>query len=449
MLEGKHYRASNSRLCGIEIEGAVKRRYAMVEKKGAQTIRKIMVGFVGGLFVVALFASPGCKSKTEKQEPLRIAALYPLTGHLALLGEESWRGAEIARLMRNEKGGVAGRNVEYVKVDVPDVNAAKSEAERLVSRGDLKLFIGTYSSSLCLAASEVVARAGIPYFELGAIADAITGRGYKTVFRTCPKAQLFSRSQVLFIKEWLAPELGKDAKEIRVSLAHEDSSYGSSVARNLDTEAGAAGLQIVSVVPYSSQSVDLSSVILTVKNDHPDAVIAVSYANDAILLGRQAKELGLDIDAFIGTGGGHSLQSFQEALGSATEGVFNVDFTQYEVNQEFTPGLSEFVAVYEKTFGEKPRSGHSLANFMGANVVLDILEKTKGVMDVEQIHTAAMSTEIEAGMTATGWGVKFNQDGQNILATPLVLQWRGGKLLTVWPETFAVMEPALIKPFSQ
>jgi len=50
--------------------------------------------------------------------------------------------------------------------------------------------------------------------------------------------------------------------------------------------------------------VDLSSVILNLRKDKPDVVAAVSYASDAILLGRQAKELGLDIKAFIGTAEG-------------------------------------------------------------------------------------------------------------------------------------------------
>ena len=108
-------------------------------------------------------------------------------------GEESWRGAEIARHdAESERRIAGGKQVEFVKVDIPDVNAAKSEAERLINREGLKLLTGTYSSSLCLAASEVAARAGIIYFEQGGIADLITARGYKTLLRTCPKAQYFS-----------------------------------------------------------------------------------------------------------------------------------------------------------------------------------------------------------------------------------------------------------------
>ena len=399
----------------------------------------------------ASFAAPGLSVPPVEaaQEPIRIGALYPFTGSLALLGEESWRGAEIARQLRNQKGGVAGRQIEFVRADVPDVNAAKSEAERLISREKLRVLLGTYSSSLALAASEVAARQGVTYFELGAISDQITDRRYKTVFRTCPKAQLFSRGQIAFIRVWVASRLQKKPGEIRVSVVHEDSAYGSSVARDLAAEAQAAGVNLGSMIPYDSKSVDLSSVILRLKNENPEVVVGVSYANDAILFGRQAKELGLDLRAFVATGGGHSLAGFAEALGAASDGVFNVDFTQYEVNTKFTPGLAEFVQAYKKLFNSEPRSGHSLANFMGANVLFDILEKTGGDLSADKLRAAAQAYEAAPGTTATGWGVKFGADGQNTATEPFVMQWRNKKLVTVWPERAAVAKPELIKPFAK
>ena len=111
----------------------------------------------------------------------------------------------------------------------------------------------------------------------------------------------------------------------------------------------------------------------------------------------------------------------------------------------FTPGLKGFLALYKKTFNEAPRSGHSLANYMGANIVFDILEKTGGSFDLGKIREAAMAMNISAGETPTGWGVKFDENGQNVKAMPLVTQWRDEKLVTVWPEGAAVMEPMIAK----
>jgi branched-chain amino acid transport system substrate-binding protein len=47
---------------------------------------------------------------------IRIGAIYPLTGGMALLGEESWRGAEVARVLQNKKGGVLGKQIVLLVV---------------------------------------------------------------------------------------------------------------------------------------------------------------------------------------------------------------------------------------------------------------------------------------------------------------------------------------------
>ncbi|MDZ7760357.1 MAG: ABC transporter substrate-binding protein [Desulfovermiculus sp.] len=377
-------------------------------------------------------------------DELEIGALYPLSGSLSLLGEESWRGAEIARIMRNEDGGVAGKEIVYVKGDASSTNAAKSETERMIDRKKVPAILGTYSSALCKIASEVAARKGVLYFELGAIAEVITERGYETIFRTNPTAVGFSETQVNFITDWYAPHLGKKPEEMRIAFVHEDSDYGSSMAENFAHFAEDAGLNMVTEEAYHANTRDLSSVILRLRRAEPDIVIAVSYANDAILMARQAYELKLGAP-IMGTGGGHSLQSFVDALGEEAEGVLNVDFTQYQVNEEFTPGLKKFLSMYKETFNEEPRSGHSLANYMGANVVFDLIEKTGGSLDAKKIRKAAMEMDIPLGQTATGWGVKYNEKGQNTRAEPFVTQWRDGKLVTVWPEGAAVMEPIIRK----
>lgn len=395
-----------------------------------------------GFALVALLAPMWAGSAIAKN--LEIGALYPRSGALALLGEESWRGAEVARLEINKKGGVAGMQVVFINADAQDVSAARSEAERLVEQSKVAVILGSYASSRSMAATEVAARKNEVYFELGAIANAITERGYQTVYRTCATAFNFSKSQAKFLAEWMAPQLKKKPTELKVSVAHEDSDYGTSVADSFKNAAKEFGIQVVSVEPYAANTADLSPVIFRLKKAAPDVVIAVSYAQDAILLSRQASELRLGIPLF-GTGGGHSLKSFQEALGDKVEGVLNVDFTQFEVNSSFTPGLKEFVELYKQAFKEEPKSGHSLANYMGTKVLFDILAKTNGSGEPAAFRKAALAIDIPEGASSTGWGVKFDERGQNIRANPLIMQWRNGKLMTVWPKAAALIDPVLPK----
>jgi branched-chain amino acid transport system substrate-binding protein len=54
------------------------------------------------------------------------------------------------------------------------------------------------------------------------------------------------------------------------------------------------------------------------------------------------------------------------------------------------------------------------------------------------IREAVLAVDKPVGSTATGWGVKFSQAGQNERADPFLMQWQGGELVTVFPASAAV-----------
>ena len=394
--------------------------------------------------VLVLAACGGGSSSDDG--PIRIGALFPFTGDLALLGEESFRGVELAVEEFNANGGLDGREVEIVKGDAVDPDAAQAEANRLINQEDVLNIVGSYSSGVAFAASEVAERNGGLYWELGAVADNVTDRGYESIIRTNPPASMFSVVHVNFIKDVVTEKLGKDLGDLKVAIAHEDSSYGTTIADEAEKLAAEEGIDVVSVQPYSSSSNDLSSVLLNIRQAEPDVLIVVSYINDAILISRQMNELGVEVPVFIGSGGGHTMADFQDAVGEQAEGVLNVDFPQYEINRDATPGMDEFVEAYEEKYGSKPRSGHSVANYMGMKVVLDIIAENGGDLDPQTLRDVAMDYTVEKGATATGWGVDFDPEtGQNLEAEPYITQWIDGELLTVFPKEVAIEEPQINK----
>lgn len=407
-------------------------------------MRRLSIGLfiVLALILAACGGGGGGGESASEDEPIKIGALYPLTGDLALLGDESYRGAELAVEEFNENGGLDGRKVELVRGDAVDPDAAQSEANRLINQEGIQSIVGSYSSGISFAASEVAERNGALYWELGAVADNITDRGYQSILRTNPPASMFSVVHVDFIKNVVADKLGKDLSEIKVAIAHEDSSYGTTIADEAEKLANEEGINIVSVQPYDSASNDLSSVILNIKKEDPDVLIAVSYINDAILLANQMSELEAEVPVFIGSGGGHTMTDFEDAVGPLADNLLNVDFPQYEINRDTTPGMDEFIELYEEKYGSKPSSGHSLVNYMGMKVVLDIIVEADGDLDPEKIRELAMEYKVDEGTTATGWGVEFDPEtGQNIRSQPYVTQWIDGELLTVYPEEVAIEEP--------
>lgn len=377
-------------------------------------------------------------SATQAFAQVKIGALYPFSGGLALLGDESFRGLEIAIEERNAAGGLKKQKIEIVKGDAVEPNQAVGEARRLTSVDKVPVIFGTYSSSLSIAATQVAELAGVPYFELGAISDPITERGLKNVYRTNPTARDFASRMVDAIGEAIAPALGVDAKSLKVAIIHEDSLYGQTVAGYQAARAKEKGVNLVETLPYSAKSVDLTPVILRLKTAGADVVLQTSYQNDTVLFFRQMKEQGFKPKAMIGAGGGYSLRDTMLAIGAENmEGALNVDFTQYRTNPKAAPGVDDFVKKYQAKYGTAPRSGHSLANYMGALVFLDAMEKAPD-LKAASIRIAVMAVDLPVGGTATGWGAKFAESGQNSRAVPFLMQWQGGDLVTVFPADAAV-----------
>jgi len=376
---------------------------------------------------------------------IRIGSIFPRSGVVGYLGEESWRGAELAAKVINAKGGINGKEVKLSVSDAPDASAGVSEAERLISREKMGLITGTHMSVLCYAVSEVTERNRVVLWEEGAMADNLTQRGYKYMFRFCSRTSDSSLQAVQLIKDGLAPILKIPANQLKVAMMHEDSQYGSEIGKYAEKYAKEAGMPLLSRDAYSMKIVDLSSLVLKLKRLNPDVLIATSFPPDAILFWKQARELDFSLKALVGTGAGHGARDFYKAFGSAAHGVFSCDFPQYDQNPKAAPGITEFIQLYRQTYNEEMRGPQSLASYSGISALWDVLARA-GSTEPEAVRKAAMETDIPLGQTPIGWGVKFappgdpNQ-GTNTRVYNTVMQWQeGGKWVTVWPPQVAAGE---------
>ena len=388
----------------------------------------------------------------QQAQPWRIGALYPLTGNLALLGNENLNGAKVAVEMINESGGVAGRPVELVPGDASTPDKAQSEAERLMSLENLQIITGTYSSGLSYAASQVVERRNGIYWETGGIADGLTQRNFKSYFRVVFTASSNGQLAATVAKDVVATKLGKKPEELTVLIVHEDSDYGTSVASAAETKAKELGFKVAARLPYKAATTDLSPLVLRMRSSGANIIIASSYANDALLIQRQMKQLGVNVQAFIGTGGIYGLPSFAEGLGSAANGIIDTEgsanVNQSALSEESRALLAEFKKRFEAANG-KPPSYVGTQGFVGTYLLLDRVLRQAGATEPDKVRGAALALDIPYGGTALAWGVKFAGEGdpmrgQNLRSFPVAQQWQNGKLVVIAPEKTKTNDAILI-----
>jgi branched-chain amino acid transport system substrate-binding protein len=382
-----------------------------------------------------------CGAPAAHSADIPIGALYPLTGNLAIQGSLAFNGADIAREMVNEKGGVWGNKVVFEKADAPDPAAATSQAERLINQKKVKLVIGSYSSSISIAASAVCERNKVVWAEQGGMSSNVTNRGFKYTFRATPNTDQVGIGAADLLFSQIAPALGMKPGEMKVALIHEDSAFGTGVMDAFSKRAGELGLKVVVKEPYSAKSTDLAPLVLKLKGAAPDVVFATQYLNDEILFWKQAKELNLNVKAFIGSGGTVGMTDYRQAVGATSEGVLEVDGPSTDIKEKLDAKqramVDEFLKRFKARTGtDQPPSPATNGFFSTSLLLTEVLPKA-GSMDPDKIRDAYLSLDIQPGKTPMGFGVKFGADGQNERTFMIVRQWQGDKFVVVAPNQWA------------
>jgi branched-chain amino acid transport system substrate-binding protein len=418
-----------------------------MSNSGVRPYRRVVaaLGVVPLTAVLAACGGSGGGGGGAEGEEIRIGQLLPLSGPLADLGTRVSRGAEIARQLANEEPCIEGAEFVWETVDAPDDQAARQGAERLVNDG-IEIVYGTYGSSLALAASPVVARAGGVYWEEGATAEELTSQGVDGIFRVSATASTLGVDAVDFAAEVVAEQLGVDPSELTVAWAGVNTSYGTDVLAGVQRAAEEHGMEIVLEAAYPTDATDLSSVALQVRDAAPDVLVLTNYPTDGAALGRALRAADVQPQAIIGTGGAHADPSWVEAMGPSGNGFFNVgtspELDVSGLSEEAQARQEDYVAAFQEEFGEEP-AGFDRMGFDGAWTLFETICEA-GSADPAEVKAAAMEMELPERSLLNGDGLQFNENGQNERVSWMISQWQDGALVPVAPADLGLAEPSMI-----
>lgn len=386
---------------------------------------------LGGLAGAALgaFARPA-SAQGQAQPPaappaaeLRLGAIFPLTGPSAPFGDECYRGLELAVEARNAAGGVFGRAIRLIRADAPDEAAATSEARRLTQGNDrVAAIFGSFATSIALPASQVAELAGVPYFELNAMDDAVVERAFRWVFRAAPRATEFAAASLDGV-QMLATAIGRHPSSLRLAIAQEDAVGAASVAAAQTAMIEARGYGLIERATYAPRPADLMGLVQRLRGMEAEVVLHTGAPGDEALLFRALRDARWSPQMIIGTAGGYGMAETARSIGDALCGTMSADLTPFSVNEAAAPGARAFAETYLRRYGAEPRSGHGLASFSGARIFLDALHRAGGA-DRDRIRAAILATDIAEGTTPNGWGARFDERGQNLRSRPMLCQWQ-------------------------
>ena len=129
------------------------------------------------VFIFVSLLSPGGWAEPKKQ-PVRIGAIYNLSGPLGSIGRPALAGARLAVKQLNERGGLLGRPVELVardgRTDPAEVAAVTLE---LVRTPNLSAITGLNDTAMVLAAAPIAEKARMAFLTSGATSPRVSRSG--------------------------------------------------------------------------------------------------------------------------------------------------------------------------------------------------------------------------------------------------------------------------------
>lgn len=378
------------------------------------------------------------------QQEIKIGAIYPLTGAAASTGAELKHALELAadivnngakdipNLPFSSGGGLPnlhGAKIKLVFADHqgnPQVGA--SEAERLITQEHVAALIGCYFSNVTATASQVAERYKVPFLNPESSSATLTQRNFKWFFRTTPHDDLFVHNFFEFLKDL---EAKKGVKVKQIGTFNENTLWGNETTKLETKLAKENGYDLVKTITYPAKSTQLTSEVQLLKAANPQVVMESSYLGDAILAMKTYKELGFSPDMILANDAGFSDTEFRRTLGKDADYIITREVWSPDLAKN-NPLIKQVNDLYKQRYGAD-FNGNSSRTFTGLMTLADAINRA-GSTDPEAIRKALAATDIPGSKLIMPWkGIKFDEHGQNVNGSGILVQIIDGKFNTVWP----------------
>ena len=362
-------------------------------------MRKLLV--VGA----CLLAMACTKKNAEQSNVIKIGAAGPLTGDMAVFGQDQLNGMKLAVEEWNARGGVLGKKIVIVEGDDQrDPKQAVAAANKLVNDGVIGV-VGHFNSNCSIPASAVYNKAGIPQISHGSTNPQYTEQGFDSTFRVCGRDDQQGKVASDFALSHLKAE--------KIAILHDKTTYGQGLAEEFRKGLGKKP-EVVLFEGVAVGEKDYSPVVTKVKSLDPDLIFFGGIYVEGGLLIKQFKGVG-GKSPFIG-GDGIMSEELIKIGGPGTDGTyatFGPDTSQSATARGFNEN-------YRKKYGNP--GVYSVYAYDATNILLQAIQKA-GSTDRKKILELLKGTDYQGALGH----IQFDAKGDMKESPYVVWKVEGGK----------------------
>jgi branched-chain amino acid transport system substrate-binding protein len=362
----------------------------------------------------------------ESTDPIVVGASLSLSGEFSDQGEAVKRGYELWADHVNEQGGLLGRQVELkILSDASSPEQVVTNYEQLITRDEVDVLLGPFSTGLSKPASVVAHRHQYAFFSGLAGGPEIVEQGFPEVLNVAIDGSTLMNG----FGEWVlaAPEPPATAAYLVL-----DNDFTIPITESVKGVLEGGGVETVVDELYPPDLSDFAALARKASDADADVVVLGSAFEETIAFVQAFVQQQYNPKAVITVQGPDFGSAFAEALGEENAAGVLAGATWNAELQ--TPGNEEFVDLYVAAYGGSPAEivDFTAMAYSTGEVVAQVVEAAQS-LEQEQLIEAAHAGEFE---TITG-PVKLDEQGLNTAATGITLQWQDGAPAIVLPEEFA------------
>ncbi|GAB4345427.1 MAG: ABC transporter substrate-binding protein [Candidatus Abyssubacteria bacterium] len=297
------------------------------------------------LAIVACLAFSATVIAAE-QEPIKIGAIFSVTGPASWLGEPERNTAKMIEAEVNAAGGINGRPIEVIVEDDATEDAkAVNAIKKLVMKDNVVAVIGPSVSGASLAVKPLAEEYGVPLISCAA-AEEIVNPLAKWVFKTPQK----DSDCVIRIFEHM-----KSKGISKVAIISVTTGFGAAGRQQLKKYAPEIGIEIVADETYGPKDTDMTAQLTKIKGTDAQAIINWSVGDVQVVVVKNIRQLGLTIPIYQSHGFGNPKNAIH--CGEAGEGII-FPAGRLLIADELSPDhpqsavLKKYKADYESKFND-------------------------------------------------------------------------------------------------
>jgi len=361
--------------------------------------------------------------ESASQEPIKVGALFAVTGPASNLGEPERNTAKMIERQINEAGGINGRPLQVIVEDTEgDEKVAVTKINKLIKFDNVCAVIGPSRSGTSMAVKPIADENQVPLLSCAAAIEIVQPLS-KWVFKTPQN----DSDCVIRIFEHM-----QTAGITQIAIMGESTGFGQSGRAQLKKLAPDYGITIVADESYNPADTDMTAQLTRIRGTAAQAVVNWSIVPAQSIIPKNMKQLGMTIPLYQSHGFGNI--RYAQAAGEAADGlIFPAGALLVAESLPDTHPrkalLMQYKQDYESEFGESASTfgGHAydalhlVVNALRAvgpdrAKIRDFIENTKGFHGTA--GTFNFSPEDHCGLTKDAFEMITVKGGKFVPCNP-------------------------------